>query len=208
MANDIVEKENKPVRLRDSKSAKDKTRKALHQMLSGDDEYVNMGDHILIEETIEQNLDSDVKKETKLTSIKNIMRLVYLDVQGYGAGAISEAMALSEHDVQLIRRSESFKLAKDAVMAEILALSRRMIEVSSIKAVKTLTECMGSKNDKVRLSAAVEVLNRTGLTATQKIELTTTNNSLAHYTDDELAEMLRGSQFIPGTAEVITDGNT
>jgi hypothetical protein len=203
MANEIAEVEKNPVELRDGKSSKKKQRAALHKMLSNDDEYENMQDHVLISETIEDSLDAEVQNETRLVTVSNIMKLVYMDVQGYGADALATNMKLSRDDVQLIRRSSAFQNAKEAMMADIVAKSRQMIEVSTMKAVKTLTECMESKNDKVRLSAAVEVLNRTGLTATQKIELTTTNNSMMNFTEDELAEIVRSGMAIPTTGEVV-----
>lgn len=199
--------ETNVVALRSPKEAKKQQREALHKLLSRDDEYTNMGDHVLIDATIEENIDKEVAAETQIGGIKDIMKLVYLDTQGYGTQAISTAMKLTSEDVAAIRRSESFKIAKDAVLAEIMAMSRRMMEVTAMKAVKTLTECMDSKNDKIKLSAAVEVLNRTGLSATQKIELTTTNNTMVNFTEDELAEIIRSSNAIPVNAEVITDGN-
>lgn len=196
-----------PVVVRDGKTAKRKQRDALHMLLSRDDEYVNMQDHIVLSEEVESSLDKNVQEETRLVSVTNIMKLVCMDVQGFGTDAIAKNMAMSKDDVTVIRRSDAFKSAREAMMTAIIEKSRSMIEVSTMKAVKTLTECMESKNDKVKLSAAVEVLNRTGLNATQKIELTTTQNTMVNFTDDELAEILRNSSAIPTTAEVIPDGN-
>lgn len=198
---------NKIVPLRNTKEAKKQQRKSLHNILSSDEEYANLQEHIILSnETVKSSIE-DIKAETNLKSVENVMQLIQHDIQGYGTSAISELMGVKHDDVLAIRRSDTYKALRTKVMSEIIELSKRAIEVSTIKAVKTLMECMESKNDKVKLSAAVEVLNRTGLTATQKIELTTTtHNEISSFTDEELAEILRGSQGLPANAEVIEYG--
>ena len=208
---EIVENTEKKSIVRNVKDAKIKQRSALHDLLSGDEEYANMGDFIMLSREDMDFLKEDVSEETGLTGLGNVMGVIYCDIQGYSLSAMANKLGLDKMDIQKIRNSAAFKAAKDSVMQEVLKLSRQMIEVSTIKAVKTLTECMNSRVDKVRLSAAVEVLNRTGLTATQKIELTTQNNNMQNFTDDQLQEILRSNKLLPEgdlDVEQITDNGT
>lgn len=190
--NQIEEKKKAAVvPIRTISGANVKPRASLPTMLAKDDEYSDLGSYVMLSEEIESNLDADVAKETKLTSLKNISSLLYMDVQGYGSRHMATQLGISMEDMQKLKRSEAYTLARDTLLREIVHSAREVMEVSALKAVKTLTECMNSTNEKVKLSAATEVLDRIGLNTTQKVEVTAKNDSMMSYSEDELMEILR-----------------
>ena len=195
----------KMVALRGKKAASLAQRSVLRDILLADPEYENLADHIDLDKDIEDSLDADVRRETALLDIDGVMKVLHSDIQGLGAGQISTMYGLTVEQVKTIRRSSAYKTARQAVLAEVVNTSRNIMEVASLKAVKTLAECMNSKNEKVKLAASVEVLNRVGLNSTQKLEVTTQSANFSGLSDAELAEILRNSVPADGY-EVITDG--
>ena len=190
--------DEKLVPIKGKKTAMMKQRSTLYEMLSADAEYQDMENHIIVGNDLEETIDDDVRRETKLSNMNNVMKLLFLDIQGYGARNVAREMGLTEYEVAQVRKSVAYRDAKATVMAEILNMSKNIMEVSAIKAVKTLTECMSSSNEKVKLAASVEVLNRVGLNTPQKVELTTTNMNLMKISDEDLAEILKNSNVITG----------
>ena len=190
--------DEKLVPIKGKKTAMMKQRSTLYEMLSADAEYQDMENHIIVGNDLEETIDDDVRRETKLSNVNNVMKLLFLDIQGYGARNVAREMGLTEYEVAQVRKSVAYRDAKATVMAEILNMSKNIMEVSAIKAVKTLTECMSSSNEKVKLAASVEVLNRVGLNTPQKVELTTTNMNLMKISDEDLAEILKNSNVITG----------
>lgn len=190
--------DEKLVPIKGKKTAMMKQRSTLYEMLSADAEYQDMENHIIVGNDLEETIDDDVRRETKLSNVNNVMKLLFLDIQGYGARNVAREMNMTEHEVAQVRKSVAYRDAKATVMAEILNMSKNIMEVSAIKAVKTLTECMSSSNEKVKLAASVEVLNRVGLNTPQKVELTTTNMNLMKISDEDLAEILKNSNVITG----------
>jgi hypothetical protein len=197
----------KKVKVQGVKAAKIKQRRTLGELLLADPEYANLDDHIAVDEEIVRTLDSEVSQDTKLSNLKNVMAVLYADIQGLGATQIAANMNLTRAEVQAIRRSVAYVNAKASVLQEVINTSRGVMEVSALRAVKTLTECMNSKNDKVKLNAAVEVLNRIGLGATQKVELTTHNEDyFRKLTNEELTEIVKSSVVEADGVEVVING--
>lgn len=181
---------------------------ALQDILNSEDEYRNLQDHIAIDDELEDAMLREMQKDAECNSIVNVSALLYYDVQGFSPQATAALLGITPGQVVRIRKTDSFTEARKAVMDEVLKLSRRMIDISSIKAVKTLLSCMDSGNDKIRLSAAVEILNRVGLSSTQKVEITTTAGGMQTYSDEELAEILKGSIPVEALAAEVEDVGT
>lgn len=183
-------------------------RAALHQLLVRDEEYTALGDYLSISPDITDNIDEDVRAETQISSTKNVMQLVFYDIQGYSAELVATTLGMSKSTVLKIRQSDAYKNARTAVTSEIVKHARGIMEVSAIQAVKTLTDCLASNNEKIKLGAASEILNRIGLTATQKVEVTATSNNMVNLSDEQLAEILKTSNLIESSAEVVPNGET
>ena len=166
-------------------------------ILQKDVEYKYLADYVPLKQGLLDSLDADVMAETRLDSVSNVVNLLYMDVQGHSLPRICMVLGLNTKDVQKIRSSDAYSTVRAALLAEILTTSKRVMEVSTLKAVKTLYECMDSGSEKIKLMAAKEILDRVGLNATQKLELSTTEISgMTKLTEEQLQEILKST--MPG----------
>lgn len=173
-------------------------------ILQKDVEYKHLSDYIPLKQSLLDSLDADVLAETKLDSVSNVVNLLYMDVQGHSLPRICMVLGLNKHDVQEIRSTDAYSTVRQALLQEIITTSKRVMEVSTLKAVKTLYECMDSASEKIKLAAAKEILDRVGLNATQKLELTTNEISgMAKLTDAQLNEILKST--MPGVESKIVE---
>lgn len=184
-----------------------KPREDLYKMLEVDGEYRDLEAHVLLPEELEETAEPTIKKETKVSGIQNIMDLLYMDIEGAGTTLMSLNTGLTVEEVKKIQRNGTYTKLRAAALQGVIDKAKDIMDVSAIKAVKTLTECMCSDNERVRLSAATEVLNRIGLTATQHVEVTATTNTMEQLTDDQLNEILRTAVDVDTfTSEEVDNG--
>jgi hypothetical protein len=189
--------------------ASTRQRKALHTLLAKDEEYGDLASYINIDDAIGENISKELEVEPienakrLYGSPQNIMKVLQYDIQGYPVKLIATQLGISEMGVSRIKASESYAAARAEVLGSVIEGARKYMEVATVKAVKTLIECLDSNNEKVRLTAAQDVLTRTGLSAPQQIEITNNVNNFGNYTDDELLEIMKKEKVIPSGAEVI-----
>ena len=163
-------------------------------ILQKDVEYKYLADYVPLKQSLLDSLDADVLAETKLDSVVNVVNLLYMDVQGHSLPRICMALGLNKNEVQQIRSTDAYTAVRQALLSEILTTSKRVMEVSTLKAVKTLYECMDSGSEKIKLMAAKEILDRVGLNATQKLELSTSEISgMTKLTEEQLQEILKST---------------
>lgn len=195
-----------------SKEAGAKQRAALHTMLANDEEYHELSEYIAMGEEIGSEIVRELKtldgEDVKLAhmSTKNVMKVLQYDIQGYPSRTIAKLINLPAHEVVRIRTTDAYLTAKEQVLGSVVEGARKYMEVATLKAVKTLVECLESSNEKIRLAAAQDVLSRTGLNAPQQIEITQTVNNFENYSDEELLEIMKKENFLPKHAEVISVG--
>lgn len=184
-----------------------KQRTALYSILAKEEEYSNLSDYLSVDKEVTENVSRELvnsfENKTFFTPEK-VMQVLQYDIQGYPTGLIAKTMGITPQQVTDVKRSDSYKLAKDEVLRSVIDGARKYMEVASIKAVKTLVQCLDSNSEKVRLAAAQDILNRSGLSAPQQIEITSTVNNFENFSDAELAEILKKESAIPKNAEVIS----
>ena len=79
----------------------------------------------------------------------------------------------------------------NSISLEVVNVARMFLASAGIKAVRTIIDCMDSPNDKVRLKAATEVLNRIGLTEPKKIEVIAEGSAFQSMSDEQMLELLK-----------------
>ena len=157
-------------------------------------EYQNMGNYISLPVEVTDSLEEDILRETKMESVSNVMNLLYMDVQGHSTARISMVLGVSTREVEKIRQSTPYLAARRLLLNEILETSRKIMEVSAIKAVKTVYECMDSADDRIRLQASKEILDRVGLSGTQKLEVVSMQaGGIDRLSDSDLVEILKSA---------------
>lgn len=173
---------------------------ALATRLATEPEYKNMKDYITLPQELIDSIDEDVMMETKLTSVSNVMNLLYMDVQGHSMPRMAMVLGISLMEVEIIRKSQAYSTVRESLLREILNTARNVMQVSTLKAVKSLYECMESTDERIKLQAAKEILDRVGLSGTQKLEVVATQGgTIDKLTNDDLAEILRSSMEVIST---------
>lgn len=181
-------------------------RAALHSMLATEEEYKDLTDYIDIDTQMADNLSEeflDIFGGVSKAAPKAIMAVLQLDLQGHSVSGIARHIGIEEAQVRSMRASEAYRTAKEEVLRGVVVGARKFMEVASLKAVKTLVNCLDSNNEKIKLSAAQDILNRSGLSAPQHIELTTNVNNFENFTTEQLEEILKKDKVIARKSEVI-----
>lgn len=121
----------------------------------------------------------------------NLTRFAYFFMQGYSVTQIADAMGIDRSTAKRVRSSEEFKAVLNTLSAEVIATAQTFLQASSLKAVRTLIQCMDSANEKVKLSAATEVLDRVGLKSPDRLEVLAKNDSLTQMDDARLLDLIK-----------------
>lgn len=201
--------EKQVVKLSPSRKAKSVQRQALHALLASDEEYASLEDHVDMDKTVGERIRQQLLEDfdgKPTASAANVMKILQYDMQGYSIALIAKSVGLDASQVSYIKSTDLYKDAKDEILKAVIESSRKYMEVATIKAVKTLVQCMDSISDKVRLAASQDVLNRAGLAAPQQIEITSNVNNFEGFTDDQLLEIMRKEDVVSSRAEVISIG--
>lgn len=209
---DTEDKNQRPaLRLSSAQQSNLRQRAALHSLLAQDEEYSDLVSHIEIDPSSYDILGSEMDKlfESKgLISPATITQILQYDVQGYNPKLIAKLMNLTPEQILRIKASDAYQISRTELLNAVVSGARKYMEVATIKAVKTLVQCMDSTNEKVRLAASQDVLNRAGLQAPTQIEISTQVNNFEGLSDEELAEILRKEKAIPANGEVLKIGTS
>lgn len=184
-------------------------RKALYTILAQEEEYNDIATFVDVDTQIAENLSAElahVFDGKTSASPKNVMAVLQLDLQGYPVAKIAQKMSMKDSQIAHIKATDSYRIAKEEVLRQVVQGARKYMEIASIKAVKTLLTCLDSSNEKIKLSAAQDILNRSGLQAPQQIEITSNVNNFEGFTTEQLEEMLKKEAIIPRRSEVIEVG--
>lgn len=121
----------------------------------------------------------------------NYAKIAFLYIQGYTEEDIAAACNVTRDDVHRMKHSNKFKALLEAITKEVVSTSRVFLMASGLKAVRTLLMCMDSDDDRVKLKAATEVLDRVGLKSPEEINLVTKSENLHGMSETELLGVIR-----------------
>lgn len=203
----LVPPEPKKPKIRTIQKSDRMQRAALWSLLSTEEEYNNLIDFSNYQKDIELGMESEIGRlfnGERLDLKALVLKILQYDVQGYTNIVIARELDLPIERIVSVKTTETYKIAKKELLAAVLESSRKYMEISTVKAVKTLVECMDSRNEKVRMLAAQDLLNRAGLQAPQQIEIKNTTPDFAHLSDSDLEEILKKEKYIPADAEVVS----
>jgi len=115
-------------------------------------------------------------------------------IAGYSYKAISDALGVSESTIRKwLKSDEAFKELMFDLVAIVTDEIRIELVAASRAALRTLGELLQSSDEKIRLKAAQDILDRAGFNAKMKQEVDI-NNTYSYFTnlsDDELLRFIR-----------------
>jgi hypothetical protein len=195
-----------------STSGTAKQRAAISALLATDEEYTNIQSYMPIDEDIGENLRRELLERPQdgtdlpKMSPQNILKVVLMDIQGYNNTKIGKELGMNESVVRTIKKMDSYITSKEQLLNTIIEGARQYMEAASVKAIKSLLECLDSPNERIKLMAAQDILNKVGLSTPQQIEVIQNNSNFAKYSNDELMEIMKKDKVVPKNAEVIDVG--
>lgn len=151
-------------------------------------DFVVIDEHIISPEEREALAESLDKKGTQKV---DLVKLAYYYVQGYNTKELAEIFGADPQHINKIKSSDKFRAIITSLNAEIVSTARTFLTAAGFKAVKTLLMCMDSNDDRVRLNAATQVLDRIGLKTPEQIEVIQKGAVVNKMSDDELLGLIK-----------------
>ena len=150
---------------------------------------------VKIEEFIANPVEKDkcsVEEYRHYSTIGNMSLIAMMVIQGYTNTQIAHKLECSGSTISRIRSSDEFKTLLNNINKQCVLMARTFLETATLKATKNLLLLMDSANEKIRLNSSIEVLNRAGVKAPDKIEILNGQNTdqLKEMSDEELLALL------------------
>jgi len=162
---------------------------------------VDIENHAVLE--VDEPEESEQKRivQRKETKEANYVKIAYLYMKGFSIQEIADIMGISSRAVKEIRSKEEFKSVIRTISAEVISAGRMFLSASGIKAVKTMIDLLDSPNDKIRLNASKEILNRIGLKSPEQLEIINKSNDIRNMSTEELTKLVEigAKEIMPKT---------
>jgi DNA-binding CsgD family transcriptional regulator len=130
---------------------------------------------------------------TSWKDTKNI-KIVIMSMQGFSAKEIGKELDMDAQSVRNVMASDEYTMFREYITQEVVNIGRTFLAMSTVKAVKTLLDLLDSDNDKVRLGASKDVLDRVGLKSPDKIELLSKSDNIREMSTEQLFDILKYGQ--------------
>lgn len=121
----------------------------------------------------------------------SLTKLAYYHVQGYTNAELASVFGVSSTVIKKNKESEEYKALLNTISAEIVSTGRMFLQSAGIKAVRTLIHCLDSPNDKIKLQASKEVLDRIGLKEPDKLEVIAKGDAISSMSEEELLGLVK-----------------
>jgi transcriptional regulator with XRE-family HTH domain len=144
--------------------------------------------------SVRRRYKQDVLKSRKLLpgEIPHVIDMVLvMKLAGYTYTDMARIIGISRKQVANILKEEDVSEKLTLLREKLPLAALDLLEGYMIEAVQVIVDIMRRSDDKVALSAAIEVLDRAGLPKASKQERRTINEDQITVTDDGLVERLR-----------------
>lgn len=149
------------------------------------------------ENSVRRQYKQDLRRKTKFTAAEKphiIEMIVILKLAGYTQDQIGQVVGCSRGQVhEFLDEPEAQELLVE-LRREIPQAALALLRSYGIEAVQTLASIMReTRDDQIRLKAAIEILDRTGLPKTTKSEASvhTVEETRTTFTDEGITDALR-----------------
>lgn len=147
------------------------------------------------EDMLQVRVKSSVGDEKDYKSFgtqENLVRMAYFMMMGYTAKETAAEMQVSVHTVEQWRKTAEFKAVCGTLTKEITAAARTFLTAATLKATKTMLNLLDSADERIQMSAAKDILDRTGVKQDDTLHVVDQRNShIADMSKDELALLLQ-----------------
>lgn len=122
----------------------------------------------------------------------NLARFTYQYIQGANSDDLAKSFKISKALVNSIKCLPQFKRMLTLITAEVTYSAKMFLNTAGLKATRTIVELLDSDDEKVRFSAAKDILDRMGVknAAAGSVE-SGKKDDLSHMNEEQLKEILK-----------------
>ena len=120
-----------------------------------------------------------------------ISKAALLTLQGCDVAEVAKELDVSTKYLRKLKESEDYREVVNTMTHTVVETSKDFIKAASVKATMTLLDSLDSNSDKIRLSAAQDILNRVGIKQADTVNLKVTADATADKTEDELKDIIK-----------------
>lgn len=123
-------------------------------------------------------------------NIAKYTRIALFSMRGFTNKQIAGDLKCSSQMIIDLKNTDEYQMVMNSINSEIIKVVRMFLTSASLKATKTLVDCLDSRYDKIRIQAATEILNRVGVKTPEQIELINKVNTIDSMGTEELEHLI------------------
>lgn len=128
----------------------------------------------------------------QFATVENLTRVAYLFMMGHTTAEIAEQMAVSHETVKRARTTPEFKAILHSLNQEIASAARMFMSSATLKATKVMLTLLDSEDERIQMSAAKDILDRTGVKQNDVLEVVDKRDAhIDEMTREELSQLLK-----------------
>jgi hypothetical protein len=132
----------------------------------------------------------------------DLIKMAFYYIQGYDTKTMARVFDVNEKHISRLKSSAKFKAVLATLNAEIVSTARVFLAASGMKAVVTLIKCMDSRDDRTKLKASTEVLDRIGIRTPEQLEIIQKGDKISGMDEHQLLEFIKlGMKELPQNSE-------
>ena len=132
------------------------------------------------------------------TPVIPMSKVAFMAMQGMSTKDIAEELRVTPTQIRKLKQDEDYKEIVKTITGTVVNKSKELIQSASMKATLTLMSMMDSNSDKIRLTAAQDILNRVGVKEATTVNIVAKNDHTANMSEEELKDLIK-----LGTAEIL-----
>lgn len=121
----------------------------------------------------------------------DLIKLAFYYIQGYTTASMSEIFDVTPQTINELKASSKFRTILSALNTEIVSTARTFLSAAGMKAVITLITCMDSRDERTKLKASTEVLDRIGIRTPEQIEILQKGDRFKDMGEEELLAFVK-----------------
>lgn len=151
-----------------------------------------LDDHVTSDSMMTVEAEGSRSDKMKYTPI-DLVKLGYMYISGMTVIQMAAATGATRMGIYKAMKTPAFKGIMTVLSATTVQVARSYIAGASMKAVNVILGLMDSEDENVRLKAATQILDRSGLRAIEQIEVTRKEGTMSAMSESDLVDIIRSA---------------
>jgi len=128
-------------------------------------------------------------------SEEHLVRLFTMRSYGMTVKEISEKLGFPLYVIDKVISSMEYRAVADTITQDITTVAKDSLALAVTKATSTLVGLLDSEDDRIKLKASTEILNRTGLDSVKRVQVQGKTEHIHSLPDEQLQYILKSAQI-------------